>query len=352
MLARPVTRAPLPGRPAWLPSGFTVLDRSGQRLVVLDRTLVPVARIPAPVSDGQFGLAVSADGSLAAVANLDRTVVMAADGTMRWQWESVIKPQGLPQKPAVYIGRQQHVWLYLPDGDHIAVLDARTGEEIDRTGLSSCIGAGEFVAHPDGVHLGLSVAQGQDGTNSYWLHLDEGRIAVRELPGETLAGVAPSGGHYLDLPHVDTQLAIRRFADDRILASCAADDIPGFKLHDRPGPGEDACDANGLASRPDPSGYGPNDGAGAYLDDDHVLVGVFTAAYGRDDTELHLVLSTRSLQWTATVDYGQHEPPPANSIVPGHDGRWLTYDWQTGIATLWEPDHITQEAEPALFDMP
>ena len=92
MLARPVVRAPLPSRPGWLPSGFTVLDRSGHHLVVLDRTLAPVARIPAPVSDSRLGLAVSADGSLAAVASLDRTVVMAADGTIHWQRESVIKP--------------------------------------------------------------------------------------------------------------------------------------------------------------------------------------------------------------------------------------------------------------------
>lgn len=154
-----------------------------------------MARIPAPISDGRLGLAVSTDGSLAAVASLDRTVVTAADGTIHWQRESMIKPQGLPQTPAVHIDRDGRLWLYVPDGDHIAVLDARIGEEIDHRGLSSCIGAGEFVAHPDGVHLGLSVAQGQDGTNSYWLHLDEGRIVVRELPGETLACVAPSGAH-------------------------------------------------------------------------------------------------------------------------------------------------------------
>ncbi len=108
---------------------------------------------------------------------------------------------------------------HLPDGDHIAVLDARTGEEIDRRGLGSRTGAGEFAVHPDGVHLGLSVAQGQDGTDSYWLHLDEGRIAVRDLPGETLAGVAPSGIHYLDLPHLGAQLAIRRCAGAALVAS-------------------------------------------------------------------------------------------------------------------------------------
>jgi hypothetical protein len=92
--------------------------------------------------------------------------------------------------------------------------------------------------------------------------------------------------------------------------------------------------------------------ASVYLDDYHVLVGVFTAAYYKDETELHMILSTRSLQWVATVDYGQHGPPQANSIVPGHDGRWLTYDWQAGIATLWEPYRTTQEAEPAVFDVP
>src|SRR6185437_8111982 len=281
MLARPVTRAPLPSRPAWHPSGFTALDRSGHHVVVLDRTLAPVARIPVPGSDGQSGWAVSADGSLAAVADLDRTVVVAADGTIAWHRESVIKRRGLPQTPAVHIDRDERLWLYVPDGDHIAVLSARTGEEIDRRGLSSCIGAGEFVAHPDRVHLGLSVAQGQDGTNSYWLHLDEGRIVARELPGETLAGVAPSGASYLDLPHLGTQLAIRRLADDHVLAGCAANHIPGFELRDRPVPGEGAWGAPGLASWLGPSGYRPNDGAGAYLDDDHVLIGVFTAAYDR-----------------------------------------------------------------------
>jgi hypothetical protein len=83
-----------------------------------------------------------------------------------------------------------------------------------------------------------------------------------------------------------------------------------------------------------------------------VLVGVFTATYDNDETELHLVLSARSLHWAATVDYGQYGRPRANSIVPSHDGRWLTYDWRAGVATLWEPHNFTQEAEPALFDVP
>jgi hypothetical protein len=66
------------------------------------------------------------------------------------------------------------------------------------------------------------------------------------------------------------------------------------------GAGPDAG-ARGAHPRPDqrrpgwlgPSGYRPNDGADAYLDDGHLLVGVFTAAYDKDETELHLVLSTR-----------------------------------------------------------
>jgi hypothetical protein len=77
--------------------------------------LAPVARIPAPISDGRLGLAVSTDGSLAAVASLDRTVVTAADGTIHWQRESVIRPQGLPQTPAAYIDRDGRLWLYVPE---------------------------------------------------------------------------------------------------------------------------------------------------------------------------------------------------------------------------------------------
>jgi hypothetical protein len=351
MLARSVHRVPLPGRPAWLPSGFAVPDQSGHQLLVLDRMLTLVARISDPISDGRFDATVSMDGSLAAFTSLARTVVTAADGTIRWEREFVIEHQGMPQNPAVHIDRAGRLWLYMPDGDHIAVFDAQTGDEIDRTGLSSCIGAGEFVAHPDGVHLGLSVAQGQDGTNSYWLHLDEGRIVVRDLPGETLASIAPSGVHYLDLPHVDTQLAIRRFVDDHVFASCAADAIPGFDPHARSGFDDGVPDADDDASGWGRSGYGLNDGAGAYLDDGHVLVGVFTGAYDKDETELHLVLSTRSLRWVSTVDYGQSGAPVANSIVRGHDGRWLTYDWRAGVASLWEPDRIARETEPALFDL-
>jgi hypothetical protein len=175
---------------------------------------------------------------------------------------------------------------------------------------------------------------------------------VRELPGETLAGVAPSGVDYLDLPHVDTQLAIRRFVDDHIIASCAAGDIPGFELPDRSGFDDLRPDTDDDVSWRGRSGYGLNDGAGAYLDDDHVLVGVFTDAYDENETELHLVLNTRSLRWVSTVDYGRSGPPAANSIVRGHNDRWLTFDWRASVATLWEVDRTTREIQPSLFEMP
>jgi hypothetical protein len=66
---------------------------------------------------------------------------------------------------------------------------------------------------------------------------------------------------------------------------------------------------------------------------------------------MHLVLSSRSLRWVSTVDYGRYGPA-ANSIVRGHDDRWLTYDWRAGVAALWEPDRITPDNKPALFGMP
>jgi hypothetical protein len=92
---------------------------------------------PTPIGDGPFEATVSTDGSLAAFASLDRTVVTAADGTIQWHRESVIKRQGMPQTPAVHIDRAGRLWLYAPDGGHLAVMDAQTGNEIDRTRLSS-----------------------------------------------------------------------------------------------------------------------------------------------------------------------------------------------------------------------
>jgi hypothetical protein len=82
-----------------------------------------------------------------------------------------------------------------------------------------------------------------------------------------------------------------------------------------------------------------------------VLVGIFTASYDRDETELHLLLSAQSLRWVATVDYGQYGPPRANSILRGHDGRWLTYDCRAGIAALWQLDPIAPDAQLTLFDV-
>jgi hypothetical protein len=83
-----------------------------------------------------------------------------------------------------------------------------------------------------------------------------------------------------------------------------------------------------------------------------VLVGVVTDRHDEDETELHLVLSTRSLRRISTVDYGQHGSPRQNSILQAHDGRWLTYDWRAGIAALWELDPVEHENQPTLFDTP
>lgn len=68
-------------------------------MLVLDRLLALVAHISAPISDGRFDATISMDGSLAAFASLDHTVVTAVDGTIRWQRKSVIKSQGLPRAP-------------------------------------------------------------------------------------------------------------------------------------------------------------------------------------------------------------------------------------------------------------
>ena len=86
----------------------------------------------------------------------------------------------------------------------VAGADVDGREVVDR---ATCLFGGLLVA--------VQSDDGACGTNSYWLRLEAGRIAVRELPGEILAGVGSSGVHYLDLPHVDTRLAIRSFDDDQ-----------------------------------------------------------------------------------------------------------------------------------------
>lgn len=114
----------------------------------------------------------------------------------------------------------------------------------------------------------------------------------------------------------------------------------------------DRLPAEAFLSRLSPSGNRPNSGAGAYLDDDHVLVGVFTAPYDNDMTEVHHVLSTRSLRWVATVDYGQD-----GAIRGDCDRAWprrpLAHLRLAG--TRRGPigaRHIRTEPEAALFDVP
>jgi hypothetical protein len=290
------------------PGGFKAVDSDRRTVTLLDHDLNRTAEIPMPSGMGRLASSVSPDGTTVAFANLDDTLVTGSDGSLRWHHRQPLPRRGLPQWPAVHLDASGLLWLYVPYGDDLAVFDAADGRELSRVRLASSIGAGEFLAHPDGEQIGLSVAQGQDGTDSVWARFDGQTIVLRHLPGEQLADVVTSGEFYLDLPHNDGTIAIRSCTNDAIIAVCD-EQIPGF----------DWDNAEWLYLT-----------AGALITDDRLLIAVDD---GEAETETHVVLSTRSLQPLGTILYDTAIPP--TSVVSAGNGRWLTTDRPHGRLRLW-----------------
>ncbi|BCJ69139.1 hypothetical protein [Polymorphospora rubra] len=290
--------------------GWVVPQADGQAVTVLDDLLRPTARIPVPAGGAPFEASVG--DRHVAVVTLDHLAVVDLAGNLLWRRDQPVEAVGMPCTPNCHLDTRGMLWVYLPDGDHLAVFDAASGREIDRVELASQIGAATFWPHPDRTRVGLHVVMGQDGSYSWLVDLDGDRIVCRELAGECLSGFTSGGDRYLAMPHVDGELGIHDVATGTVVAGCAADGIPGYPT-----------DPEYILIE-----------AGAVVDDDLVIVGVNTDEY-ETDTEEHLLLSTRDLRHVATVDYGQ--PMTTYAIRPaGGSGRWLTTGHDGDVVRLWQ----------------
>lgn len=174
------------------------------------------------------------------------SVIVSADGTR--VWASAPSPHA------------ESEWPY--DGDDWLVLDAASGDVVGMTRLD-CAAAGSFhVLHPDGVHVGLSVGEGQDGSPSYWGRLDGDLIDFRLIGGEdrdrALTAVSPSGKRYVTIAHEQYDLFIHDFGDDAVLGSYEVDEEAeellgleaGFVTEDVILAGEDEGDHHWLIEAP------------------------------------------------------------------------------------------------------
>jgi hypothetical protein len=297
--------------------GWLVTHPADRSATILNGDLSVVARVDVPVT-AQHVVASVSERHLAAVT-LDELVVCDRSGRVLWRREHVIPRAGLPCEPNCHLDARGALWVYLPAGDELAVHDAATGEKIDSTRLDSSVGAAGFWPHPDRKRIGLHVAMGQDTPLSHLAWLEDGRIQGRNLPGEFLNGFTSNGERYLALPHDVREITIRDLATGMAMVSCDSENIPGYD-----------CDGNYRLME-----------AAALVSDDFVLAAVNTDDFASDFEE-HLLLSTRSLRWQATADYGRDMTQNAIAATDGH-GRWITTGQDTTVR-LWQlPDSISDE---------
>ncbi|MBV1853664.1 hypothetical protein [Catellatospora tritici] len=281
------------------------------RLRLFDDDLLPRGEWDLPALDPRLRFAPLPGQTACLVAAGEEVLLVARDGTVRWRHRQEQDPEH-PDQATPFADRDGTLWLYLPgEKDRLVVVDPATGDHLaqyaddeDSYGVAAFSHAyATFFPHPDGLWTGLAVGAGDWGSTSFWIRYADGRITVRECPGEVLAGFDSAGARYLATHHEDEEFAMRAFPDGEVLASCHVEDIAGWQA----------------------DGSYRIDYGGFLVDDDLVLVSV------EGDVEDDVLLSSHTLHWVDTIDYGLPTPGRAwPSNLPGH---WLTcYD---DVTRLW-----------------
>ncbi|TDD02682.1 hypothetical protein [Nonomuraea diastatica] len=284
------------------------------RLLVFDscfQTLRQVFDLP---WEGQCS--VSTDLQRVAVAGLDQIAMVALDGRIVWRvshhaWGPRLGAVGSAGSCAFSPDGSQ-VWVVVPQhehdvgGDQCWVLDAVTGDVLDRVPLGCSAYSSSILPHPDGRHLLLDLGApyevGWIGSGRW----DSGRAAVfiRRCDYEVLADLHPSGDRYLTTPIEDDKLTVRRFPDGAVQAVRQGREVfegdVGFDL------------------------------AGGFLDTERVIAKEFEG-----QTSL---FTADTLDMVDVIDY----PSDAVTEEPLPDGRgvWSTFDFRIGRLQVWKDPSV------------
>jgi hypothetical protein len=200
-----------------------------------------VAAFPAPWSRWRKAPdAVAPDLSFAVFSGQNAVRAIDRSGDLLWEYQHDCWGCGDLESGSVIVTADgRRVWATAPsphadtweyDGDEWVVFDAATGGVVARTTLD-CAAAGSFqILHPDGVHVGLSVGEGQDGTPGYWGHVHGDVVKIMKI-GErdrdrVLIDVDPGGRSYLTVAHLRGDVAIHNFDNDAIIAGIEAANLP------------------------------------------------------------------------------------------------------------------------------
>ncbi|MCP2311573.1 hypothetical protein [Kitasatospora paracochleata] len=192
-------------------------------------------------------------------------------------------------------------------GDQWWVMDATSGRIIGRKWLGCEATGSATLRHPDQVHMGLSVGEGQDGSRIYWGSLDEGSLHVATTGdvSRALADVHPDGSAYLTLPRDSDGLTIHDFSSRAVIAHRPNREFlesGEWPLHAR------------------------------YLDGETVLL---ETVDGKWNCARHLVFDARSLEYLGEVTYPTGISCAAFHSV--HAGTWATgdasglYQWRLDV---------------------
>lgn len=287
-----------------LPSvGWIVTTASGE-LAILDERLALITRFERS-STWRAGHWVTPSLEHAVFSERDRIVM--ADRGGRTVWEVTHHPWGNSdsESGSCWVGGDgQVVWATVPSvsgADEWWVLNAADGRVLGIAALQ-CFAAGSHpVPHPDGEHVGLSVGEGQDGSEVYWGRWD-GRAHVSRLDARdrVLCDIRPDGATYLATPHSGGELTVHAFPTGEVCARRSAHDA-----------------------------FGEDDGfdlSAGYVTNDLVIVGSI-------EKERHMLLSAEDLEVVAELDYP--EDAMRSCILPTGLGTWSTCDWLTGRFQLW-----------------
>ncbi|HZM74628.1 MAG TPA: hypothetical protein VFC19_02815 [Candidatus Limnocylindrales bacterium] len=258
---------------------FAVRSADSLRILAADfggGRLFEAAAFPAPWERWRWAPdAVAPDLSFAVFSGETAIRAVGRDGRTRWEHQHDCWGCGDLESGSVIVSADgARVWASAPsphaeidarvpyEGDDWLVLDAASGHVVGLARLE-CAAAGSFhLLHPDGVHVGLSVGEGQDGSSSYWGRLDGDLIDFRRIGGENdlrvLAAVSPSGKTYVTVAHEQYELSVHGFDDDTVLGSYEVDDNgddflsyeAGYVTEDRILAGEDEGDRHWLIEAP------------------------------------------------------------------------------------------------------
>ncbi|MEV6104921.1 hypothetical protein AB0M28_09425 [Streptomyces sp. NPDC051940] len=333
-----------------------VLARDGERLAVYDLDAAfagdasPRTVIPFPWPGWRFGEH-SADpaGRFVALSGQRSVRVVDGDGATRWEfrhpcWDAQV---GHDCDPGGVCGGHESgscrvsddgrfVWAHVPapaglhEGgafEEWVVLDAADGTLLARTPVQSAAQGSSHLSHPDGLRMGLSIGEGQDGSLLYWARWDGEQLTVRDLnDGDLiLLDTHPAHDGFLTLTHDQDEIALHDALGER-LATGPAESLPA-----------DGCDIEPFW-----------DYYAGFVDAETVIASTVEYDENHDEYEeeheeheehedhgehgrpRHWLLDARTLRLRARVRYPRRISDSATALG---DGTWLTY--QDGVFERW-----------------